>query len=252
MDKKIDDEILSHVDEMKDRDLVLSFSTGADSLACFLRLREWGITPCAIVYNYYLPGLTMVESYLRWFETTYSVEVARMPSSLGINDLGNGLFQIPKVGAKMHKSFPIASDRNQVNRSILGCFDRDPHMVIGLRYTDGYFRYKAITEKGSARRSGFAQWNPCASFTLMDTANIIREHSSKLPFEYRFIGRSFESPRATIATQMRDNAPKTWGQIKSVFPMARLLEAQAQLVKPTGDLKTRIANYADLALDGEE
>lgn len=252
MDAKIDDEILSHVDEMREKDLVLSFSTGADSLACYLRLKEWGIKPAALVYNYYLPGLTMVETYLRWFEREYGMEVIRIPGHLGISDIGNGLFQRPGIGKKMHKHCPIQCDRDTVNASILDCFDRDPHMVIGLRYTDGYFRYKAITEKGSVRNARFKQWNPCASFTLTDTEEIIRRHSAKLPFEYRFIGRSFESPRATVAIPMRDNAPKTWAQIKQVFPLTSNLEGQGLLVKPTGDLISRIKHYADLALEGEE
>lgn len=237
---------------MREKDLVLSFSTGADSLACYLRLREWGIKPAALVYNYYLPGLAMVETYIKWFEREYNETVIRTPGHLGVEDLGNGLFQRPGVGAKMHKSFPISCDKVLVNASVLSCFDRDPHMVIGLRYTDGYFRYKAITEKGSVRGGKFKQWNPCASFTLSDTEKIIREHSSRLPYEYRFVGRSFESPRCTVANQMRTNAPKTWGQILDVFPLARLLEGQGEMVKATGDLKTRIAHYGDLALEGEE
>ena len=251
MHPELEEQIQTLIPEMRKRQHVLSFSTGADSLACFLRLREWGIEPSALVYEYYLPEIPMVESYLRYFENRFGVRVFRILGKLGCDDVGNGLFQLPGVGQEMYlKNGGLAkTTKNDINDGIMSSFDSDAVMDIGLRYSDGMIRWKQLTEHGPFRGR---QFNPCASFTRTETRDLIAKHGVKLPFEYRLIGRSFESIRWNVSAQLRDHAPKTWKYIKEFFPMAKALCAQATLFPPDKDQKNRIHTYGDLAFETEE
>lgn len=103
MQKEIEEKIQQLLPELRKHDHVLMFSTGADSIASFLRLREWGITPSALVYHYYVPDIPMVEAYLRYFEDKFNVRVYRILGTLGCQAIGNGLFQQPSVGMHMFR-----------------------------------------------------------------------------------------------------------------------------------------------------
>lgn len=248
MHAELECQIRGQIELAKSKNVIISFSTGADSLACYLRLKEWGITPAALIYMEYIHDLPMVRNYIDYFEDKENIKVYRIASKLYREDLRNGLFQRPGVGQKMFADSTIRNESKSVlNERIISSFN-DPLLVIGLRYTDGIFRYKTLIEKGALRGN---EWNPTASFTEADTAAIIANSGIKLPFEYRFMGRSFESPRATIANDMAKFAPKTWGKVKEVFPMVSLLEAQGKLIKRPHDMHRRIKSYGHLAMETE-
>lgn len=247
MELDLERQISEMIPALRDKQVILSFSTGADSTACYIRLQEWGIKIAAAFYNYYIPGIPMVEKYIKYFEDLSGIHVHQFPSSLCAADLQNGLFQNPGVGDRMHRSVRVSADKKAVNECILGCFD-DPVMIIGLRYSDGYFRFKTLKENGPWRDR---QFNPTASMTMHETADMVRSSGIKLPFEYSFIGRSFESPRGVIANAMKTNAPKSWAHILDSFPMAKALEWQGNRMPQPPDQKTRIKIYGNLAMDGE-
>lgn len=251
MNSEIEEKIQSLVPELRKRQHVLMFSTGADSIASFLRLREWGITPSALVYHYYVPDIPMVEAYLRYFEDKFNVRVYRIFGTLGCEAIGNGLFQLPGVGMEMfRKNGGIArTTKAMLNNAIMSQFSKDAVMDVGLRYSDGMVRWKVLTEKGPLRGQEF---NPTASFTRTETRDLIADHGVKLPFEYRLIGRSFESIRWSISKTLRQNAPKTWAHLKEWFPMINLLCAQSELLPEDRDQKSRVHTYGDLAFDTED
>lgn len=251
MQPDIEKQIQNLIPEMRKRRHVLSFSTGADSIACFLRLREWGINPDALVYEYYIPEIPMVDNYLRYFEEKFSLHVYRVLGRLGCEAVGNGLYQLPGVGIEMfRRNGALAKTKKKdINDGILSSFSSDAIFDVGLRYSDGMVRWKTLTEKGPLRGREF---NPTASFTRTETRDIIARNGVRLPFEYRLIGRSFESIRWQVAPQLRDAAPKTWAHIKQWFPMANLLCAQARLTKQNRDQQSRIHTYGDLAFETEE
>lgn len=251
MQTELEQQIQAQVPQMRDRDVVLSFSTGADSVACYLRMREWGIKPAALVYWEYLPGLPMVEGYIRWFEAWSGETIHRIPHPLGLSDLRNGLFQRPAADILMWRHSEIKKsdlDKKRLNSEILACFDRNPIMVIGLRYGDGFFRWKHLMESGPLRGN---QWNPTASFTDSETSRIIREHGCRLPYEYGFLGRSFESPRPENCEKMEAHAPITWRAMCEAMPLLPLLLAQRKLLKPLSSVKKRITLFGPMALECE-
>jgi hypothetical protein len=252
MQIELEKKIVAQVDSMRDRDVILAFSTGADSLACYLRMREWGIKPAALVYMQYIPRLPMIENYIRYFESVTGEKVYRIPSVLGTDDLRNGLYQRPGVGQRMNDDSPLSPktfNKDQLNAQILAAFPRNPVLAVGLRYTEGYFRFRTLMEYGPLRGT---EWNPGASLTMQETAAIIRNYGKiKLPYEYRFLGRSFESPRASVALAMAKKAPETWNACRAVYPMIHLLEAQAQRIKIGHDINTRIKCYGSMSLEQE-
>lgn len=251
MNNDIEEKIQSLVPELRKRKHILMFSTGADSIASFLRLREWGITPSALIYHYYVPDIPMVEAYLRYFEDKFNARVYRIFGTLGCEAIGNGLFQLPGVGMEMFRKNGVIArtTKAMLNNAIMSQFPKDAVMDVGLRYSDGMVRWKVLTEKGPLRGQEF---NPTASFTRTETRDLIADHGVKLPFEYRLIGRSFESIRWSISKTLRQNAPKTWAHLKEWFPMINLLCAQSYLLPEDRDQKSRVRTYGDLAFDTED
>lgn len=251
MNSDIEQQIQDLLPEMRKRQHVLMFSTGADSIASFLRLREWGIAPAALVYHYYVPDIPMVEAYLRYFEEKFNVRVYRILGTLGCQAIGNGLFQMPGTGMRMfRKNGGIArTTKAMLNNAIMSQFRHDAIMDVGLRYSDGMVRWKVLTEQGPMRGQEF---NPTASFTRTETRDLVADHHIKLPFEYRLTGRSFESIRWSVSKTLRLNAPKTWAYLKEWFPMINLLCAQSELLPEDRDQNNRVHTYGSLAFETED
>ena len=67
MNEALEKDFLLKVDSLKSKTNVLHFSCGADSVACYLRLREYGIKPI-LIYHYFLKDLPMVKNYIDWFK----------------------------------------------------------------------------------------------------------------------------------------------------------------------------------------
>lgn len=233
---------------MRDHPQMLAFSCGADSLACLVRMVEWGLKP-KLVYFYFVPGLVLVETYLKYIEQTFGVEIMRLPHKLLTQYMANGLLQKPGVGERMYRTTELATpSSSDLNEWALSTLEDDARIAVGLRVTDGIFRAQKLRREGPTHG---VEWYPVADCGRLEIRDIIRGASLKLPYDYRLFGRSFESIRASVAPQVRAHCPKTWAQICEWFPMAPLLCHQ-QPGRRYRDQENRMATYAALAFDSEE
>lgn len=246
MNIDIENEIQSKIPELQQKKHLLHMSCGADSLAAWLRMREWkmDVTP---VYMYYLENLPMVELYLDYLEKYFETKIYRLPHPLYWYDMQNGIYQSPMVGQKIY---------NYINSLCWGEYTNEsynetlktllPEMIHanGLRVTDGINRAMSIKKFGAVRND---KWMPIASFGFNDIKELLAKHDLKLPPEYAFMGMSFESPRYWNAGLIKEHCPKTWSKILESFPMMRLLPAQFEASSQDipGGAKRRITMYKD-------
>jgi len=251
MNEVLEKDFLNKIDSLKDKTNVLHFSCGADSVACYLRLKEFGIKP-VLVYNYFLPKLPMVQNYINYFQNEFKERVYQFPSTLYSEMMDRALFQLP---VKARERF-----RNQI-----GCFGMEKHTKerfdrfldevlggnvihhFGLRYTDGLRRFQHLSKHGCRYGNKFF---PIASFQVKDIQYILEKYDCFLPIEYRLWGLSFESPRAFNINLIKEHCPETYKHITEVFPLigAEGLRKYAILNK---HFKQRITQFGKYAMPKE-
>jgi hypothetical protein len=81
MNEILEYDFLQKVKSLKNKTNVLHFSTGADVVASYLKLKEHGIRPI-LVYHYYLKNLPMVKNHIDYFETKFGEHIYQFPSTL--------------------------------------------------------------------------------------------------------------------------------------------------------------------------
>jgi len=251
MHELLEESIQAAVPRMLERPHLLHMSTGADSLACWLRMREWGmdVTP---VYMYYMEGLPYIERYLEYLETFFGCRIYRLPSPLGWDDLGNGLYQVPGVGAKLHAwidGLGWSAYTTDVYNRVLADVCPDKMHALGLRVSDGINRAAALKKYGAVRDK---KWFPIGSFFISDVVALIKKHNLKLSPDYELFGMSFESPRYWMMPLIKKNLPKTFARIKQQYPLVNLLIGQNEAInvsRPPKRKNQRIAIYADCIID---
>src|ERR1700742_3879421 len=74
--------------------VVLKFSGGKDSVACWLRLRDHFqvIVP---IFHYWVPGLAFAEKTIAMYEDYFETPIIRAPHPNFLNFIANGRFQSP-------------------------------------------------------------------------------------------------------------------------------------------------------------
>jgi hypothetical protein len=247
MNEPLEKDFLRKIDTLRDKINVLHFSTGADSVACYLKLREHGIRPI-LVYHYYLKDLPMVKNYIDYFEKKFDEHIYQFPSTLWAFDLNNALYQKP-IRAIDRFRYDIAQyelnkfTKDEFDRIIADTLGGDVVFHLGLRYTDGVRRYNHLMKHGCSYGNKFY---PIVSYQIKDVQDILEKHDCYLPFEYGLWGISFESPRAWNIGLIKEHCPETYGQITEIFPLAGAegLRKYAALNKHFKQRLTQFGKYA--------
>jgi len=211
MNEQLEKDFLSKVDTLKDKTNVLHFSLGADSVACYLRLKEFGIKPI-LVYHYFLKDLPMVKNYIDWFENKFNEHIYQFPSTLYSEMINKALFQLPIKARERFRNKIISfgldkHTKEKFDRFLDTALGKGVIFHLGLRYTDGLRRYQHLSKYGCSYGNKFY---PIVSFQVKDIQDILEKNGCLLPIEYRLWGLSFESPRAWNINLIKEHCPETY------------------------------------------
>jgi len=219
MNEQIERDFQSKVGSLKDKTNILHFSCGADSVASYLRLKEYGIKPI-LVYHYFIKDLPMVKNYIDWFEKYFNVKIYQFPSTLFSEKLDNALYQYPvKAREKFRNRIGTVLEdhtKERFDKFLSDTVGGDVIFHLGLRYTDGIRRYQHLSKCGCSHGNKFY---PIASFQVKDIQDILEKHNCLLPIEYSLWGLSFESPRAWNINLIKEHCPETYKMICHWFPL---------------------------------
>jgi hypothetical protein len=251
MNEVLEYDFLSKVESLKHKTNVLHFSTGADAVASYLKLKEHGIHPI-LIYHCFLKDLPMVKNYIDYFQKKFNERIYQFPSTLWAERIDNALYQRP-VWAR--EKFRNHITRYELDKFTKDMFDRliadtlggDVVFHLGLRYTDGLRRYQHLRRHGASYGNKFY---PIAAYQVADIQSILEKHDCLLPIEYRLWGISFESPRAWNMNLLKEHCPETYRQILKVFPMAGLEGARKYAVL-NKHFKQRITQFGKYAMSKE-
>lgn len=250
MNEFLENDFIKKIQRCKDKVNILHFSTGADSVACFLKLRENGIEP-VLVYKYFLPELPMVKNYIDYFEKKFNVHIYQFPSTLYAEHTDNALYQFPvKAREKFRNKIGLFGLENYskdgFDKALASCFNEEVVFHLGFRYTDGLNRYRVLSKYGCMCGNKFY---PIASFKVSDIQDILRKYETKLPIEYGLWGISFESPRSFNINLIKENCPLTYNMIKERFPLIGALGLRDVYTGLNQHFKQRLAQYKNFAME---
>jgi hypothetical protein len=251
MNEILEYDFLQKVKSLKNKTNVLHFSTGADAVASYLKLKEHGIKP-VLIYHYFIKDLPMVKNYIDYFEKKFDEHIYQFPSTLWAERIDNALYQPPVWAREKFRNHITHYEldkftKEEFDKVIADTLGGDVVFHLGLRYTDGIRRYSHLTRHGTSYGNKFY---PIASFQVKDIQDILERHDCLLPIEYRLWGISFESPRAWNVNLIKEHCPETYRQILKIFPMAGAegLRKYAALNK---HFKQRITQFGKYAMPKE-
>ncbi len=180
---------IRHVRSQTDT-VVLSYSTGKDSLASWLNCRPHfeRIVP---VYHYMAPGLEFVERYLAYIEERLETRIIRLPHPRLTFWLHHASYQPPTAANQMlDLYFPFLDYGDFVER-VKTHYDvpAEAWVALGTTQNDSANRRLTFKQHGMARE-GQRKLFPIGDFRKADIVNIINESGLKLPADYRIWRRS--------------------------------------------------------------
>lgn len=250
--EQLENDFKAKIDGLKEKTNVLHFSTGADSVACFLRLREHGIEPI-LIYKYFIKDLPMVKNYIDYFEKKFNVHIYQFPHTLWAEHTDKALYQLPikareKFRNNIGKYYLDCYKNEYFDKAIVEALGNDVVFHLGLRYTDGLRRYQHLMKHGVSFGNKFY---PIASFKVADIYDLLDKYDCRLPIEYGLWGISFEAPRSFNINLIKENCPATYEAIKAKFPLIGTLGYRDKYTKLNQHFKSRTTQFKRFAISKE-
>jgi 3'-phosphoadenosine 5'-phosphosulfate sulfotransferase (PAPS reductase)/FAD synthetase len=242
--------------------LFMSFSTGADSIAMFLRCLEsgiWDMEKGIFYYMYHVPGITWVDEYINWFENKFNVKIYQVPGPILLADLTNGLYQTPSRKSafaelmKTGKSF-VPMKRDDIEWSIRQYFGyENAYCAVGVKSGDSAMRRLAM-RKTQGCNDNQKKWYPIWDFENRDVIDIIKKHGCKVPYDYSLFGITYENIDYRFSKVIKEKCPNNWATILELFPMAESIISRVEYYHPEYDAKkgVKFNKFGDLVLQPQK
>jgi len=207
------------------RDLILYFSTGKDSIAMWLWLREAApdihIWP---VYLHLVPGLRSDAENLSYYEEFFGQHILRFPHPLLYTMLADLVYQPPERVAQILALDLIRFGFADVDRAIASSYlsGRPYYAAMGMRMADNLDRRMMMYQNGvlgrKTRRFYYAIWD----WNMQQVTDAIVRSQVKLPRAYEFSGRTIAAIDYFYMKPFREAYPDDFERILEWVP---LLEA---------------------------
>lgn len=239
----IDQDCIRLSDEIKksEKRLFMSFSTGADSIAMFLRVLESGrfdMTDGVYWYMYAVPHISWIDEYIEYFMDKYKIKIIQVPSSLLLQNLALWRLQSPMRSKGVLDLQWTDKEFSAMPRDVIGDCVKDWHHLsektycaIGVKSGDSAMRRIAMRKCQGVNHAS-RKWYPIWDFENRDVEDIIRRHGVKVPYDYNLFGITFENFDYRFSKIMIDRCPENWKRLLEIYPMAKTLVARHEYYKP--------------------
>lgn len=212
------------------RTCLLSFSTGKDSVAMFLRLYHSGLFDKFVLFYYYLiPDMSWINEYLDYFEKKYDLKIIRVPSPSLYRLLDNGVLQTPErlIGLdKLYMSgFSFKKfDYGDIARAVIHSenLPENTYMAVGVKENDSARRRMAMRKYGLINHNQ-KKYYPVFDFSNRDINDILDQYEEYLPEDYDLFGLTFDGLDYRFLKPIMDRKPADYEKIKEIFPLIDLM-----------------------------
>lgn len=201
--------------------VILSFSCGKDSIACWQALLDEGID-VRPYYMYTVPGLAFVEDTLKRYEDLYQTRIRRYPHPALFGFLSAGMYQPP--GGRLATIAMLQLPRLDIDDiNILACEDNDvaddTWVADGVRASDSSVRRMVFKTHGPMRESN-GKVSPIWDWRISHVRDCLNSHNLPWPVDYEWFGRSFDGLDRRFLGPLKEHAPDDYARVLELFPLA--------------------------------
>lgn len=188
---------------LKYEPVLVLFSGGKDSIVVLdLIMKYFPKESIQVLHYYFVPGLSIKERVLIWYELKYKIKIHREPDSKTI---------ALQSGKKSYKQ----ADQEAVIRKKYNI----KYLIQGIRKQDSMARRGMLANLpyGIDERNG--KIYPIAEWTTRQVLAYIKFNKLMLPVEYSMgVKRDFYIPDAAGMVMLKNNFPDDYKKVISVFP----------------------------------
>jgi 3'-phosphoadenosine 5'-phosphosulfate sulfotransferase (PAPS reductase)/FAD synthetase len=213
------EEILAELREAGGETVALSFSTGRDSLATWLAMRDAGFR-CVPIYFYLVPELEFVERTLAMYEDFFATPIVRLPHPVLEKRLHCCDYQDPAGYRTMYKlNWPAGKDYDELTNVYLREIGMaGAYTVLGVRAFDSVMRRFVMARFGEVRRKKRKAF-PLAWWSKREVEDCIVGHGAPKSIDYELFGRSFDGLSYRYLKPIAEKLPNDYRRILTWFPL---------------------------------
>ena len=202
--------------------VMLAFSCGKDSIAAWLRLREFGVKVIPF-YFYLIPGLSFVEDSLAYYESSFETKIHQLPNPALYRMWNSMVFTPPERCRHIEASTLPNFTREQ---ALIGLKDwlkmpQSTFTATGVRCADSINRRRHFVTHGAINRTSNTFY-PIWDMRMTGLLKIMVKHQIKVPIDYSIFGRSFDGLDFRFLKPIKDHFPNDYAKILEYFPLAEL------------------------------
>lgn len=199
--------------------VLLKFSTGKDSTACWLRLRA--LFPHIIaLYHYWCPDLAFVERTLRQYEAFFGQHIIRAPHPNFLNYQAQGAFQHPHRQLVCEAYNFGRATYESVTAAV--CYDLGldaiPWVALGTKAWDSPIRRK-MAEASGAINATRHEFQPVLDLKHTDVLALLADAQCPLSHDYPVFCRSFDGLQYRYVSAIRQHYPEDYAVLCQHFPL---------------------------------
>ena len=200
--------------------VLLSFSGGKDSIACWLKLRDhFNVIP---FFMYVVPDLEFINESIDYYERFFNTKIIRVPHPSLYRMLNNFVFQPPDRVAIIHSANLPNFTYDDLSNWIGADHKLKPIFTAnGVRAADSPNRRSSINAHGPITWSR-NYFYPCWDMRIKELVELLKKHNVKLSDEYKLFGRSFDGIDHRFLHIIKDVYPRDYETIIHWFPLAVL------------------------------
>jgi 3'-phosphoadenosine 5'-phosphosulfate sulfotransferase (PAPS reductase)/FAD synthetase len=198
----------------------LGFSAGKDSVATWLRLREF-FPKVVPIFHYWLPDLEFVKKTLNYYEEYFQTRIVRLPHPGLSQMLRYGSFQPPeRYQICEWWGLDDADFREQCDfvAEDHGIDPANAWLAVGLRSADSVRRLMFFQKYGTVNER-LCKFYPIAEYRKPDLIAAFEAARIKLAPEYAMMPRSFDGITIDYLRAIKENFPQDYARIVDWFPM---------------------------------
>jgi predicted phosphoadenosine phosphosulfate sulfurtransferase len=199
--------------------VTLGFSTGKDSVACALLLRELKVKFIPVFF-YHCPDLEFVERNLKMYEDFFETEIIRMPHPMLYDYLRHQDF----MGPDAIDYFFDLDIPHLTFEQLIGChldsigIPEDLWDVVGMRASESFNRRMVFRKQGFFNEKKKKVF-PIAEWNKKDVLAYLTEQKCPLTPDYDIWGRSFDGLKYQFLFGVKQRYPEDYARLKQLFPL---------------------------------
>lgn len=202
--------------------LILSFSCGKESVACWEVLRHH-FSRIVPYYLYSVPGLSFVEQSLKMYERRFSTPILRLPHPSRYRWFRAHTFMPGDRWDEIEELFAALPhyEYEDVEALVREKAGNECFIGVGVRARDSMTRWASYKVHGAINRRR-KSFYPLVEWTVGELDELFTRQGTPLPVDYRMFGRSFDGIDYRFLSVIKQQYPGDYELIRRDFPLVDL------------------------------